>query len=193
VAVVNYQFYHHARRELLCSEEKWRTVAEEIRAQRMPSRGDLLERAVAMDFENYLPEDILVKVDRASMLNSLEVRAPLLDHRIIEFAFGRVPPQLKATVGSRKVLLKALAKRVLPSEFDRNRKQGFSVPLNSWLRSGPWLAFFKEVLLGPESAMFCHSIINRLFSDQERGRANGERLFGLVMFELWRRQYGILL
>ena len=64
-----------------------------------------------MDFENYLAEDILVKVDRASMLNSLEVRAPLLDYRVIEFAFGRVPSELKATVSGRKLLLKKLASR----------------------------------------------------------------------------------
>jgi asparagine synthase (glutamine-hydrolysing) len=67
-----------------------------------------------MDFENYLAEDILVKVDRASMLHSLDIRTPFLDHRLIEFAFGKVPSRLKATESDRKILLKELAARVLP-------------------------------------------------------------------------------
>jgi asparagine synthetase B (glutamine-hydrolysing) len=69
---------------------------------------DLLQRATRMDFANYLAEDILVKVDRASMLNSLELRAPLLDYRLIEFAFGKVPSHLKATAQDKKILLKRL-------------------------------------------------------------------------------------
>ena len=63
-----------------------------------------------MDFENYLSEDILVKVDRASMANSLEMRAPFLDKKIIEFSFGKVPSYLKASCNDRKILLKKLAK-----------------------------------------------------------------------------------
>ena len=77
--------------------------AEGIREQRFPETNELLQRASRMDFANYLPEDILVKVDRSSMLNSLEVRSPLLDYRIIEFAFGRVPSRLKPSSGQRKI------------------------------------------------------------------------------------------
>lgn len=108
---------------------------------------DLLQRATRMDFENYLKEDILVKIDRASMLNSLEIRAPLLDYRIVEFAFGKVPSYLKATPTSRKILLKHLCDRVLPPVFNRQRKQSFSIPLPRWLEHGRWLDFFREVLL----------------------------------------------
>jgi asparagine synthase (glutamine-hydrolysing) len=144
-----------------------------------------------MDFENYLAEDILVKVDRASMLNSLEVRAPLLDYRVIEFAFGRVPPRLKATATLRKVLLKRLTSRLLPPEFDYHRKQGFSIPLASWLRSGPWQSFFREVLLEPGNILFSHKMVSNLLDGQAKGRANTERLFALVMFELWRREYQV--
>src|SRR2546429_8675042 len=73
---------------------------------------------MASDFRSYLPEDILVKVDRASMANSLEVRTPFLDVRIIEFAFRCVPNSLRATRFERKVLLKRLAERILPPGFD---------------------------------------------------------------------------
>jgi asparagine synthase (glutamine-hydrolysing) len=125
------------------------------------------------------------------MLNSLEVRAPLLDYRLIEFAFSKVPSHLKATATSRKVLLKKLTARILPQEFDKHRKQGFSIPLASWLQSGPWPSFFREVLLGSSNTLFNQKVVRSLFEGQAKGRANGERLFALVMFELWRRQYQV--
>ena len=144
-----------------------------------------------MDFGNYLAEDILVKVDRASMLNSLEVRAPLLDYRVIEFAFGRVPSSLKATSFSRKIILKRLAARVLPQTFDQRRKHGFSIPLAEWLRRGPWLNYFRDILLGSAGTIFSRYAVADLLDGQARGRSNGERLFALVMFELWRREYQV--
>ncbi|MCX7144228.1 MAG: asparagine synthase (glutamine-hydrolyzing), partial [Proteobacteria bacterium] len=125
----------------------WPFVAEQVRHERMPSSADLLQRATRMEFENYMVEDILVKVDRASMLASLEIRAPLLDYRLVEFAFGRVPSSLKASANQRKILLKRLAARVLPPEFDQQRKQGFSIPLAAWLKAGRWREYFREVLL----------------------------------------------
>jgi asparagine synthase (glutamine-hydrolysing) len=152
---------------------------------------DLLQRATRTDFSNYLAGDILVKVDRASMLSSLEVRAPLLDYRLIEFAFGKVPSRLKATPREKKTLLKRLTTRMLPPEFDRQRKQGFSIPLASWLRAGAFRELFHDVLLDSQT-MFDRRTVRQLFSGQDRGRSNGERLFGLVLFELWRREYGVI-
>lgn len=151
---------------------------------------DLLQRATRLDFANYLPEDILVKVDRASMLNSLEVRAPFLDHRIVEFAFGKVPSRLKADGPSKKVILKKLAARLLPPQFDHQRKQGFSVPLASWLRTSPWRQFARDVLLAP-GAFFNQRSVLALLKGQDRGRSNSERIFGLLMFELWRSEYNV--
>ncbi|MGA2399109.1 MAG: asparagine synthase (glutamine-hydrolyzing) [Steroidobacteraceae bacterium] len=170
---------------------KWspRPSAEEIREQRTHFSGDLLERASRVDLENYLPEDILTKVDRASMLSSIEIRAPLLDRAMLEFAYGRVPSHLKATSTSRKVLLKRLASRVLPSQFDAVRKHGFSIPLGRWLAGGEWSGSFREVLLGPRSDLFDRQTIAQLLRGQERGRNNCERLFALTIFELWRQHY----
>jgi len=186
-------FDRSTRRWLMAGQGTWALAAERIREQRVPRTADLLQRATRMDFENYLAEDLLVKVDRASMLNSLEVRAPLLDYRLIEFAFGKVPSHLKATATSRKVLLKKLAARLLPPEFDQHRKQGFSIPLASWLQSGPWQSFFREVLLGSGNAFFSRKVVSKLLDGQAKGRANTERLFALVMFELWRREYQVLI
>jgi asparagine synthase (glutamine-hydrolysing) len=145
-----------------------------------------------MDFANYLPEDILVKVDRASMLNSLEVRAPFLDYRLIEFAFRKVPSHLKATHTDNKILLKRLTERVLPPKFDRQRKQGLSIPLAEWLKVGSFQEMFDSVLLD-SSCIFDHSTVHGLLRGQARGRSNDERLFALVLFELWRKEYSVTL
>jgi asparagine synthase (glutamine-hydrolysing) len=137
-----------------------------------------------------LPEDILVKVDRASMLVSLEMRAPFLDFRVLEFAFGKVPSRLKTSSTERKILLKRLCKKVLPPQFDANRKQGFSIPLPTWLKAGPWRDFVSDVLLDAKST-FDRRVESGLIDGHGKHRNNSERLFGLTLFELWRRAYGI--
>lgn len=169
-------------------------MAENIRRGRIYYHSDLLERATRLDFTDYLAEDILVKVDRASMLNSLEVRSPFLDYQIAEFAFGRVPTYLKAdSRGNKKILLKRLAKQILPSGFDFERKQGFSIPMSNWLqKKGSFYQFFMDVLTQSD-CIFDRQVVQDLFDGQTNGYNNGERLFGLVMFELWRKDYGAVL
>jgi asparagine synthase (glutamine-hydrolysing) len=152
--------------------------------------GTALQRATAVDFQTYLVDDILVKVDRASMLTSLEVRAPLLDPRIIELAYGRTPDRLRSLHGSRKVLLRRLAERVLPKELDIVRKQGFSIPLDAWFR-GDWGSFFRDVLRA--SPHFDQGAVAALLKGQERGLVNAQRIFALTMFELWMKEYRVSL
>lgn len=125
------------------------------------------------------------------MLNSLEVRAPFLDYRIIEFAFGKVPSRLKATSSKKKMLPKMLAQKILPAEFNLHRKQGFSIPLATWLQAGQWKDFFREILLGFDGSIFDRRFVVDLIDGQGRGRSNSERLFALVLFELWRKEYRI--
>jgi asparagine synthase (glutamine-hydrolysing) len=187
--IANY-FDASTRRQLMSHQDGWALAAEQIRRGRVPAHTDLLQRVTRMDFQDYLAEDILVKVDRASMMNSLEVRAPMLDYRLIEFAFAKVPSHLKATPQDKKILLKRLTSRVLPPEFDRQRKQGFSIPLADWLRAGPFRELFHQVLLD-EQCSFDRDTVLGLLKGQDLGRSNGERLFALVLFELWRREYGI--
>jgi asparagine synthase (glutamine-hydrolysing) len=145
-----------------------------------------------MDFENYLPEDILVKVDRASMAHSLEIRAPFLDYRLIEFAFKKIPPHLKANTTNKKILLKKLATRVLPANFDLKRKQGFSIPLDEWLKKGPIRDHFTDTLTSKD-CLFDRKIVLGLFDGNDRGRNNSERIFALVQFELWRKHHNAYL
>ena len=149
-----------------------------------------LQLATSVDFATYLPEDILVKVDRASMLTSLEVRSPFLDYRLIEFAFGRLDDSLRATVRSRKILSRRLARRVLPEQLDLKRKQGFSLPLQEWFK-GKWGDYCREVLSDADGDLFDRAAIDELVADQRRGRFNTQRLFALTVFELWRRRYDI--
>lgn len=151
------------------------------------------QRAMALDFRTYLVDDILVKVDRASMLTSLEVRAPLLDPRIIDFAYGRVPDHLRAWRGQRKVLLRKLARKVLPPNLDITRKQGFSIPLHKWFR-GDWGSYMRQVLNESDGGLFDKSVIQSLISSEEAGLVNNtHRIFALTMFTLWAREYGATL
>ena len=163
--------------------------AEFIWRQRIPSQQDLVQSATRMDFCNYLPEDILVKIDRASMAHSLEVRAPFLDLNLIEFAFSKIPSYLKVKNNNKKILLKSLSERVLPDKFNLKRKQGFSIPLNEWLKSGPYRDLFWEVLTDRD-LIFDRKTVLKLLKGQDSGFNNGEKLFALVQFELWRRHYG---
>jgi len=181
------------RKKLMKEYSKdWLPIAEDIYRINTPKNLDLLERVTRMDFYNYLAEDILVKVDRASMLNSLEVRAPFLDKHLIEFAFQKIPSNLKVGINNKKILLKKLTNRILPPEFDKHRKQGFSIPINNWLKKGKFRDYFYDVLLERQTIFDQHSI-NSLLIGQDKGRNNGERLFALLMFELWRREYKVSL
>lgn len=187
--VANY-FDPATRRHLLGNHAMAAPAAERIFAERTPRAADLLQRATRMDFSNYMAEDILVKVDRASMMNSLEIRAPFLDYKLVEFAFGRVPTSLKTSSFERKILLKRLCQRILPPEFDRQRKQGFGIPMNDWLKAGPLRELYWSVLLDPQCG-FDRTTVTDLLKGQDAGRGNGERLFALVVFELWRREYSV--
>ena len=192
IAQFNLYFDAGARRQLLrhppAASAEGRSP-ESFKAALCPRDRTVVEQATAVDFQTYLVDDILVKVDRASMLASLEVRAPWLDPRIIEFAF-QLPDQLRATSRARKVLLRTLASRVLPPSLDLNRKQGFSLPLHAWFE-GDWGRFMENVLREADPSLFDRRFIAQLLAAQRRGLGNTQRLFALTMFELWRRHYRV--
>jgi asparagine synthase (glutamine-hydrolysing) len=149
-----------------------------------------LQLSTSVDFVTYLPEDIMVKVDRASMLTSLEIRSPFLDHRIIEFAFNEIPDKLRATLWERKILVRKIAQQLLPPQLNLKRKQGFSIPLQEWFK-GRVGNYFEQVLRQTDNHIFNQTVINKLIQNQHRGFLNSQRLFSLVIFELWRTFYKI--
>ena len=163
---------------------------EQFKAALSQPYASTLLKSTAVDFMTYLVDDILVKVDRSSMLASLEVRAPWLDYRLVEFAFGRVPDRLRATARERKVLPRMLGQKLLPPKMDLRRKQGFSMPLDAWFK-GDWGQVVTDVLHEADSRLFSQKAIQDLLDGQRKGRNNTARLFSLTMFELWRRHYRI--
>ena len=146
---------------------------------------DLIRSITYEDYNNYLSEDILVKVDRASMASSLEVRSPFLDSKITEFAFLEVPSHLKLYKNQRKILPKLLAKRILPKEFDYKRKQGFSFPVNELFQSGPWHDFLREKVNSSNNLYLNKVYCSELLDRQAKGDNLGESLFAIALFLVW--------
>ena len=191
VTVLAPHFENEFRLKLLSNQfSPLASKAEQYRRFPIDSSGDLLQQLTRADFYGFMTEDILVKVDRASMLNSLEVRSPLLDHQIIEFAFKRIPSAQKVTANGRKIFLKQFAASILPPEFDMVRKQGFTMPISEWLKQGEYCDLFKEVLFSRE-CIFDRHVIEKMFAGLNYGQAHGERLFALGLFEIWRRTYDV--
>jgi asparagine synthase (glutamine-hydrolysing) len=146
--------------------------------------------AARVDFLTYLTDSVLVKTDRASMAASLEVRAPFLDVRMIEFAFGSVPERLKVGSKGTKIILRDLARRHLPAQIALKRKQGFSIPLDDWMK-GAWGSFMRDVLADAPPTLFDRQFIASIQTAQSKGYPNANRLYAITMFELWRRAYGV--
>jgi asparagine synthase (glutamine-hydrolysing) len=152
---------------------------------------DLVTRMQSVDTRLYLAEDILTKVDRASMAVSLEVRAPFLDPRVAEFA-ASLPPNYKLRGHKTKYILKKAVHELLPPFVTKRGKKGFGVPVAEWLKLN--LRPLARDLLSPErvrrAGVFNPDYIARLQDEHERGVANHRKLlWTLLMFELWHESF----
>ena len=146
---------------------------------------DALSRMSRTDFNWYLPEDILTKVDRASMAVALEARVPILDHKICEFAF-RLHSMHKIAGGRRKSILRQVAQNYLPAGFDFDRKQGFVIPLDEWMRGE--LGNRLEALLGSagtRDVINADGVRKLLKRHRERRRDHSKQLWATFMFCQW--------
>ena len=150
-----------------------------------------LDRLLWTDTLSYLPEDLLVKVDRATMAHSLEARAPLLDHELVEFA-AKLPEDRKVRAGESKWLLRQVALTLMPAELVDRPKMGFGVPLASWFR-GALGDTFRELVLAPDACSRQHldvAFAAELLEEHRAGtRSHAHRLWVLLMFELWARTW----
>jgi len=160
-------------------------------AYRRSDARDFVEATLDADLQMFLPDDLLVKMDIASMACSLEVRSPLLDHRVVEFA-ARLPRRMKIRGLVQKYLLKRIMRGVLPEPILRRKKMGFGVPLDHWLR-GELRDMAYDVLLAPRAlarGYFRPDAVRRLLDEHASGRAfHHHRLWSLLMLELWHRTF----
>ena len=151
-----------------------------------------VQRAQYADLKVYLPNDPLVKVDRMSMAHGLEIRCPLLDHRLVELAF-QIPTTEKFANQQPKSLLKGLAERRLPAELVHRPKSGFTAPVRSWLAGEYAQAFRDEVLSGSAMTrwMLDQSRVQQLFNEHQAGCDHSFALWAVWMLERWARQEGV--
>ena len=178
-------FNHKTRAKLLNKDFQF----EEITHEKKIISSDLIRSITYEDYNNYLSEDILVKVDRASMAASLEIRSPFLDSEITKFAFLEVPSHLKIYKNQRKILPKMLAKKILPKNFDYARKQGFGFPVNELFRSGKWHEFLINRINSENNRFLDKAYCNQLLEQQKLGANLGEQLFAIALFLVWCETY----
>ena len=163
------------------------------RAFALASRRDPITRALVSDLVTYLPGDLLVKVDLASMAHSLECRAPFLDHRVVELAMAMpVERKIRLRKGRSKVVLKQAFADLLPSSIKTRAKMGFGVPISRWFQN-ELKNELRGVLLDPvclNRGIFRPQAIEKLVTEHIDGkREHSHRLWALLMLELWFREY----
>jgi asparagine synthase (glutamine-hydrolysing) len=152
---------------------------------------EFMDQVLACDAQGYLPDCLLVKMDIASMSNSLEARSPFLDHKVMEFA-ARIPAEHKVKWNGGKWILKRALRGFIPDEVLFRRKMGFGIPLAEWFR-GPLKDFLRDHVLSGKARQrgyFKMAEVERLVDEHQKGaRDHGYKLWALLMLELWHEAY----
>ena len=155
----------------------------------MPSESPL-NKMLYVDTKTWLPDDLLVKADKMTMANSVELRVPFLDHKVLEFA-ASLPTEYKLKGLTTKYILKRALDGRVPEQVIKRKKAGFPVPLQSWF-SGELKDFSRDVLLDSRTlarGYFRKTAIERLLQQAENDRIYGKEIFSLIVLELWHREF----
>jgi asparagine synthase (glutamine-hydrolysing) len=149
---------------------------------------DPLSRIQYVDIKTYLTDDILTKVDRASMANSLEVRCPLLDHKVMELV-ASIPPSFKLRGMTGKYIFKKAMEEYLPPTIIHRNKMGFGIPLPFWFRNGIQ-EFARTYLLERRDSLLSSSFVTKIWSQHQSGsRDRSGQLWNILMLRLWMEKY----
>jgi asparagine synthase (glutamine-hydrolysing) len=152
---------------------------------------DTISRLRYRDMMGYLPDDILTKVDRASMAVSLEARVPLLDHRVIEYSW-RLPRRALSQGLTGKRILRSVLRRHVPAELFERQKMGFGIPVGDWIR-GPLAGWASDLLSQPAlraSGLLNVEFVRQRLEEHQMGRRNWQHgLWTILMFQAWHRRW----
>lgn len=170
-------FYdNHLRKKLLGANYSENILNSDL-VREFSTNTDLVDALMRYDFQTELKDGFLVKVDRATMANSLEVRNPFLDYRCVEHSYSSIPTIYKATKHDRRLVQKEMAKRYLPSSFDLNRKQGFSIDIDDAMKDDS----IRSKILDSQLGFIDRFVLERMYNGLYKGRSNGARLFAVLM------------
>ena len=154
------------------------------------SSEDIVMESMKNSFENYLPEDIMFKIDRCSMLNSIEARTPYLDKKLVEYIFKNSIGKNHVSLMNRRKLQKKISKSYFPNKVLHQKKRGFSFNLSNQLKNKKWKNEIYFILTSKD-CLFSKNYIKHLFKKQEIGYNVSEKIFGLLFFEIWRKKYSL--
>ena len=152
------------------------------------SSNDIVTDGMKKSFLNYLPQDIMFKIDRCSMLNSLEARAPYLDNKLVSYIFKHTKGSDHVSMFETRKIQKEIAKNYIPSNILKQKKRGFSFNMRENLKKEDWKNEIYSFLSSNDS-IFSKKYITRLFLLNNQNYNVSEKIFGLLFFEIWRRKF----
>ncbi len=187
-------FNQHAEqlytKELALSSDKRYSLSAATKYLHNGAASDVLSKMLYVDTKTWLPDDLLIKADKMTMANSIELRVPLLDHKILEFA-ASLPGRFKVHNFTTKYIAKEALRRRVPREIVKRKKTGFPVPYDAWMRTElkDWV---RGILLDRETVnrgYFQKAAVERLLLEDASTRKHGKEIFSLVTLELWHRAF----